>query len=568
MHFARSCRCCYYFIDILISSVEVLLRLGTKELERLIADFSSSAVLGFLIRILSTPALLSGGSGPALAQRLFCAALGWKDCAARPSPDTVAPAGVQTVFYAMAGDRAGSYFLEALIECAAADFLLGVVSGSVVGKCREYVEDGSGNFVLQAILRRLSCELVRAGSGSSSSGSSSATTKVLVSVALSMTEELVSADNFTHVVNLKGGVVMWLLAVVNALPGDSSMAERVGTAVLDAWLQCAQAAEEGSAVRTLLAAVPALPSGATAEEQELHRQQLISAVFSSKLVASAKGEKGGDGAADAASAKPQKGGKGKAPIAPPADPRDTTQLLVARIIGALLRSKASSVSQLTARAFAHLAPEALRYVATSGAVSRAALDVFFEVTAQTTEFKLMGAALASIGAELAQHYVGQHIVRQSFESADLRGKEKWALTLSGSSAQLSRSKEGTASLRLVNAELYQRDATEWRSAVKRKLKAESLLKELEAPVAPAPKQQNGQSQQKSKTVSTASVAQGNNSKCVVVKRQRDEKVEEEEGADSEEEGAAAADGAGEKGAARKRKRKRPTKAGKEQTGTA
>jgi hypothetical protein len=546
-----------------------LLKLGAKELERLIADFSSSAVLGLLIRVLSAPHLLQNkASGPDLAQRLYCAALGWKECPSQPSPDAV-PTGVQTVFYAMAGDRAGSYFLEALIECAAAGFLLSVVASSVQGRVKEYVDDGSGNFVLQAILRRLSCELGRLASGKTDSANS----KLLVSVALGLTEELVSVDNFSGVVNLKGGVVLWLLAVVNALPGDSSTAERVGNAVLDAWLQFAEAAEEGTAVRTLLSAVPALPDSATAAEQEAHRQQQLSAVFSSKLVASAKGDKGAGNDPEGPGNKGGKG-KGKAPAAPPADPRDTTQLLVARVIGALLRSKASSVSQITARAFAHLSPEALKYVATSGAVSRAALDVFFEVTAQSTEFKLMGAALASIGVELASHYVGQHIVRQSFESADLRGKEKWALTLSGSSAQLSRSKEGTASLRLVNAELYQRDAAEWRTAVKRKLKAESLLKELEAPVTAAvPKAGSGkgeaQQQKKQQQQAVSAPSTGKQDKAqlasAAAKRPRDGgksgAAPEGEDDSGDEDGAVGGAAGGDK-AGRKRKRKRPNKAGK------
>jgi hypothetical protein len=158
--------------------------------------------------------------------------------------------------------------------------------------------------------------------------------------------------------------------------------------------------------------------------------------------------------------------------------------------------------------------------------------------------------------------VGQHIVRQSFESADLRGKEKWALTLSAASAQLSRTKEGTASLRLVNAELYQRDATEWRNTVKRKLKAESLLKEMETPSASAA-QSKGQSSEKAKSAAKESnakqsVAPAAASKpAVAAKRALD-------GADGEDSGEEGADGDAQQGGektARKRKRKRPNKAG-------
>lgn len=184
--------------------------------------------------------------------------------------------------------------------------------------------------------------------------------------------------------------------------------------------------------------------------------------------------------------------------------------------------------------------------------------MFFEVASQTTEFKLMGISLATIGVELAGHYVGQHIVRQSFEAADLRGKEKWAMTLSGASDSLSRNKEGTASLRLVNAELYTRDPTEWRSTIKRKLKAESLLKELDAPVgaqvgkpkdaaktAPAVVSVTEKSEKKVKSDPAGSTKGG--------KRPAVEGGSDGSGDEEEEE-----NNAGVK-VARKRKRKRPTK---------
>eukprot|EP01032_Pedospumella_encystans_P020710 gene20710-23524_t len=543
------------FHEIVLESTSSLLQLSTNELERLIADFSSSAVLGFLIRILSNPSLLSSGTGPALAQRLFSSAFGWKECPALsvvsskgtlkdPLTEEMVPEGVSNVFYAMAGDRAGSYFLEALIECSALDFLLSVVSRSISGKCREYVEDGSGNFVLQAILRRISCELPRTHS--------SQMAQRLNAISTTITDELVDSEYFTHLVNFKGGVVLWLLAVVRGLP-DDSYSERVGTKVIEAWIANAlnEAAEDGP-VKTVMSTVLALPSNPTEAEALTHKQQQLSATFSTKLIASAKGEKA---AQDAISqSKPTGKGvpKGKLPVA--VDPRDTTQLLVARIIGSLLKSSAPSVSQLTIRAFAHLTPESLKYVATSGAVSRAVLDVFFEVTAGTTEFKLMGISLATLGVELAGHYVGQHIVRQSFESADLRGKEKWAMTLSGAQDVLSRTKEGTASLRLVNAELYQRDPTEWRSTIKRKLKAESLLKELDAPVAV-----NQQTHKPKEQNKPATSEKKNAPEVVPIKAAKRAATEDAEGSDNsggeEEEGG---DNTAAK-TARKRKRKRPTK---------
>ena len=91
----------------------------------------------------------------------------------------------------------------------------------------------------------------------------------------------------------------------------------------------------------------------------------------------------------------------------------------------------------------------------------------------------MGLSLVSIGVDLAKHFVGQHVLRKSYESCDLRGKEKWVMTLSAESSSLSSSKEGRSSLQLVQSELYLRDPSEWRSLVKKQVKAGTLLMEME-----------------------------------------------------------------------------------------
>jgi hypothetical protein len=581
--------------ELIVGAANSLSQLGAKEMERLIADFSGSAVLGFLVRILSNPSLITtetaSESGVVLAQKLFRVALNWAACptstahavpvasapvakkatgaASTAITTDMVPEATRSVFYAMAGDRAGSYFLEALIECAPLDLLLSVVDSSVTGRTVEYVLDGSGNFVLQAVLRRLSCELPRAGKFASPE-----IEQLLTAVSTKLTEELVKSDNFNELVNCKGGVILWLLAVVQGL-SDVSHSKVVGNKVIAAWI----ASGIESSVCT-----PANPSLGDAEAALL-QQQNLSAVFSSKLMASAKVTADGsaaEGGGGGASNKKPNGGKGGKPAAlanqPSADPRDTTQLLVARLIGALLRCRDTEVALLTAKAFAHITPEALKYVATSGAVSRAVMDVFFNVFAQTTEFKLLGINLAAIGVDLAQHYVGQHIVRQSFESADLRGKEKWAMTLSAASELLSRKKEGSGSLRLVNAELYMRDPSEWRSTVKRKLKAEAMLKELDGPAAAtasgagasgAKKAQQGTEQQqpaKQKTKlahSTEDSSSSNKTKSAAPAEKAVRKVDnsDDEQDDNEDAGVAGGPGAGGGGGGggRKRKRKRPGK---------
>ena len=59
----------------------------------------------------------------------------------------------------MAGDKSGSYFLECVIECSEPLLLLELVHGALYGSTNDYAQDNTANFVLQAILRRLSAEL-------------------------------------------------------------------------------------------------------------------------------------------------------------------------------------------------------------------------------------------------------------------------------------------------------------------------------------------------------------------------------------------------------------------------
>jgi hypothetical protein len=81
----------------------------------MIADSSSCAVIGLLLRILFSPDIVQGG--PDLAERLARTAL---ECTQPSSSELNSvranPAAV-TLFYAMAGDCSGSYFLEAVMEC-------------------------------------------------------------------------------------------------------------------------------------------------------------------------------------------------------------------------------------------------------------------------------------------------------------------------------------------------------------------------------------------------------------------------------------------------------------------
>ena len=496
-----------------MQALKQLLDQSAKDLELMISDFSSSAVLGFLVRILANPDLIhsdqGNSSGPILVQRFFCNAFGWADYTdsdfgvsvvrtlttgrlSNKNPEAklvTVPGNVESTFYAMAGDRAGSYFLEALIECGSIHFVIALVAGAVLGKVREYTDDGSGNFVIQAILRRLSCELERvkkgAGQINRASNNIAEVGGAINAVAAALLNELLAEEEyFRNLLAHKGGVVLWLLEL-SRWHSNAEWAEKLGMSVINYWVATyAQPEDPDAPIEKQLSV--ALSS------MLIESKQSVAAAAASARNASSKGKKPFTGNND----QQQTG-------APAHQERDSTQLLFARLLGALLRCPSSSVRTTAAKAFSQAAPDCLRYVATSGPASRTVIDVFFEEFPQSVELKVLISNLASVGSvgststsastleregggrqsqpvHLAAHYVGQHIVRKAYEAADVRGKEKWAMLLCGEREVLQRSKEGRGSLQLVNAELYQRDPTEWRSAAKRKAKAQSMLSELVA----------------------------------------------------------------------------------------
>jgi hypothetical protein len=201
--------------DCLGEAVLSLVALGAQEIQSMIADPSSCAVLGLLLRVLFSPDIVAGGRE--LAERLARTALECPQPNAANLTSLKANASAVTLFYAMAGDRSGSYFLEAVVECCAVPFLLELLNGALKGSAKEYALDGAGNFVLQAVLRRLSAELDR-------NDSTSLEIEAMQDVTESLLKELTAEEIFPDLASTKGGVVLWLLeaAKVSKSLGDGT----------------------------------------------------------------------------------------------------------------------------------------------------------------------------------------------------------------------------------------------------------------------------------------------------------------------------------------------------------
>ena len=441
----------YLSSECLGEAAVALLALGAQEMQSMIADSSSCAVLGLLLRVLFSPDIILGGRD--LAERLSRTALECFQPSTAPedlSKLKATPAAV-TLFYAMAGDRSGSYFLEAVVECCGVPLLIELLHGALQGSAKEYAMDGVGNFVLQAVLRRLSAELERGDA-------SGPELNALRNVADTILGELTEVELFNDLAVSKGGVVLWILELVRWTKStgiEDDWAEKAGSGLLAVWTN----------------------KGTLS----------LATVLADRLAPKAALE------ALAASKQPPKKINGRVVV-----DKDSAQLLIARLIGALLKlnttvdSTSTSVeraSALVAQAVFMLPLDTLKHVATSGPLSRAvldnALDLYVGIDNSVSKKAVIEDAstllsnLSILAVDLADHFIGQHVLKRAFDKGSAADKESIVTALDVAKEQLGRTKEGRNSLRIVQAELFARKPDEWRSLLKKHSVALEMLKEIE-----------------------------------------------------------------------------------------
>lgn len=413
----------------------------------MIADSSSCAVLGLLLRILFSPDIILGGRD--LAERLSRTAL---ECFQLGTPSDLStlkatPAAV-TLFYAMAGDRSGSYFLEAVVECCAVPLLLELLNGALVGSAKEYATDGVGNFVLQALLRRLSSELQLRDAN---------TTELIAlsNVADSLLGELTAEELLVDLALSKGGVILWMLELsrwTNYRTSSNDWAQLIGTGLISVWT------DKGA--------------------------KQLETVLSDRLAPKAALD------AIAASAQPPKKINGRVVV-----DKDSAQLLIARLVGALLKLNITMppidcstvrASVMVAQAVFKLPVVTLKHIATSGPLSRAILDTALDQYKQSDssvnalqDASILLSNLSTLAVELADHFIGQHVLKRAFDKGSAADKESIVTALESAKEELNKSKEGRNSLRIVQADLFARKPDEWRSLLRKQSAAIEMLKEIE-----------------------------------------------------------------------------------------
>jgi len=445
------------FHDMLGGAFAALLTLSTAELQDLAADTSSAAVLGLAMRVLMCPDLMQGG--PDLGERLARQTLNWP--AAEEGAATGAPA-----FYGMSADKAGSYFLEAIIESGEMSLVEMCCEHSIVGRAREYAMEPISNFVLQAMMRRLSAELERAGGEASDK---------LSSFGKSLLKELLSTEVFPALVASKGGVVLWMIELAIAMPkpaassGSSKKtdwADKIGRAVVGVWNDKAREVSVSSSIAGEDAVDEKTADLAVALAQHLSPKD-ASLEVTEAAAAAARNK-----------AKNKKKGKSKfATSAAPPPAHDSSQLLHARLVGALLKARGTYAASLVAGALARLPAALLQHICISGPLSRAIIDPFLD-TAPAAVVNTFMSAIRETLVQLSMHFLGRHVVCRAFNRADADGKHLIASTLLAEKDSLKKTKEGRSTVEACQVDLLGRDSEEWHRVLKRQARGTQILAEL------------------------------------------------------------------------------------------
>ena len=450
------------FHEMLGGALAALLTLSTAELQDMAADTSSAAVLGLAMRVLMCPDLMQGGTD--LGERLARQTLNWPDT--NEGVVTGAPA-----FYGMSADKAGSYFLEAIVECGEMKLVEACVEHSVVGRAKDYAEEPISNFVLQAVMRRLSVELERVGDEAADK---------LGAFGKSLLKELLSTEVFPTLVATKGGVVLWMIELAISMPKPAASksgskktdwADKIGRAVIGVWNDKAKT-EVVDGSNSAGDDVEEEKTAALVEALTQHLSPKDLSVEETEAAAAAARNK----------AKNKKKGKSKFAVVGPPSLHDSAQLLHARLVGALLKARGTFAATLVAGALARLPASLLQHICISGPLSRAIVDAFLD-TAPVTLLNTFLTAIRENLVPLSVHFLGRHIVVRVFNRADAEGKHLVASTLLAEKDAMKKTKEGRWTIEACQVDLLGREPEVWHRNYKRQAQGSQILAELTTTVA-------------------------------------------------------------------------------------
>jgi hypothetical protein len=450
------------FHDMFKNSIETLCILPTAELQDLVADQGSSSFLGLVIRILMNPSIIV--DGPELGEKLIRQALNW-------SEDDNGEVTGAPIFYGMSADKAGSYFLEASIESGPLSFFLDCCNHAVIGRSIEYAQDGTANFVLQAILRRLSTILSKSRDKDAPKDDSGGIPKggkrykKVVEICKTFLEELLIVDVFHGLATKCAGVILWMLELTKYMPtrdGGNEWGQKVAGTLLNLWCVESNGNDNGT-------------GNNVDDDNNTILINILSERFKPKQkendiiddnTKKSKDKKLNKYAAASEAAKKETNKE-----------HDSRQLLLSRLVGAILQLNDTKAAKKLSNALSQITQEALHNIATSGPISRSVMDILLDNASKDDISTILDTLQPCIIA-LAGNFLGQHVVRRIFEKAEIDDKIALANILQFEMKELKKTKEGQASLRVCQIDMLNRQPEEWHRMIKRQARGAQLVDEL------------------------------------------------------------------------------------------
>lgn len=386
------------FHECLGTAMSFLIDIKSSDLQIMIANASSSAVLSLLIRIMANHEIILGGVS--LVNRLIKNALDW---------DTSDDNSMQTI-YAMSGDQSGSYFLETTMECCDLDLFHGIVSKSIICQLKPFINDRSANFVIQAILRRVSVIL--------SKSEDDRILECLVEIAKTILDPSILGE----VISTRGGLVLWLFEAFSQSIYNDNIRELccdLGKATISAWL------------------------GISVDFKSINDQVLMNSFLEKKINYDKKNDN-----TDKMNSKIL----------------DPSELLFSKILGSMLKCCNPEISMFINNAILQLSPESLKTISCSGQLSKAIIDILIDKSNLDSIHTLMEALKSSIFT-ISCHFAGQHVFRKLFKKCNNKDKETLVQVLNENIEKLKTLKEGRNLMEFIQLDLYSSKPEEWRHSM-------------------------------------------------------------------------------------------------------
>lgn len=500
--------CLLYFLDEVLNGIDSLLNKSKRELQLLIADTSSCALMSLLIRILSNPEIYPSEESIPRLFKLYETVLEFP----RSSDNN----GANSVFYSMSGDKSGSYFLQVMLECSSLshEYLpntshtidqnalhMIVLHDCILGSIHEYVTDAYGNFVIQSIIRKLTSDYKLYSQQAQVSTQNQLIVEHITSSCQLFLQEFCSNHELIQtLIQQKGGVIYWILELADTLQ-DISTLELLVKMILNTWQQSSDLLNTQFNVELLSTYISSrLQHCGTINDQYKQKKYSTSKYHNNNNKGGGKNIK--DDNNDNNNNKDENESDELNKI------NESQIMILAKLLHRLLlispylSTFLYEIKILLGHIYLLFPNDLYKLLSTTSQFSQLVIDTFIsqyanplpqinvseeDITTTTTTdavsisttilkiFKDFSIKYLSIGNEIANHFIGQHIITKIYEYNDLRGKEKWIASMMNNYDTLQKTKIGRNIIQLMNMELYKRDMNEWRKQLKKQMKANEVI---------------------------------------------------------------------------------------------